>query len=223
MPHFSSVHETGIPEKVPGLEGVRFVQVACGHVHTLALTDDGRVFAWGNNKTGCVGVSDRGTCAPQEIESLRGKQIISISAGMESSAALSASGEVYTWGADNYGQLGLGQGARYINHPTRIRTLRNVPIVQIACGQYHMLALSAAGEVYAWGQGLQGQTANEKKVDTNIPHVVDSLKDSRVKMIAAGGSHSAVVDEQGRLFTVGEGDDWEVVRVRAERTAGERR
>ena len=51
------------------------MQVACGHVHTLALTDDGRVFAWGNNKTGCVGVSDRGTCAPQEIESLRGKQI----------------------------------------------------------------------------------------------------------------------------------------------------
>ena len=192
---------------------MRFVKVACGHVHTLALTDDGRVFAWGNNKTGCVGVSDRGTCAPQEIESLRGKKIIDISAGMESSAALSAEHEVYTWGADNYGQLGLGQGARYISQP----------IVQIACGQYHMLALSAAGEVYAWGQGLQGQTANEKKVDTNIPHVIDALKESRVKMIAAGGSHSAVVDDKGRLFTVGEEEDWEVVRMWTERTAGERR
>ena len=197
------VHETGIPEKVPGLEGVRFTKVACGHVHTLALTEDGRVFAWGNNKTGCVGVSDRGTCQPQEVESLRGKKIIDISAGMESSAALSSDHEVYTWGADNYGQLGLGQGARYISAPTRIRMLRNVPIVQIACGQYHMLALSASGEVYAWGQGLQGQTANEKKVDTNIPHMIDSLKDNRVKLIAAGGSHSAVVDDKGRLFTVG--------------------
>ena len=97
--------------------------------------------------------------------------------------------------------------------------MRKIISIILCC----LLALSAAGEVYAWGQGLQGQTANEKKVDTNIPHVIDSLKDSRVKMIAAGGSHSAVVDEQGRLFTVGEGDDWEVVRVRAERTAGERR
>lgn len=45
-------------------------------------------------------------------------------------------------GADNYGQLGQGQGPRYVNKPTKIRTFKNVPITKIACGQYHMLALS---------------------------------------------------------------------------------
>ena len=45
-------------------------------------------------------------------------------------------------GADNYGQLGQGQGPRYVNKPTKIRTFKNVPIVKIACGQYHMLAVS---------------------------------------------------------------------------------
>lgn len=49
---------------------------------------------------------------------------------------------MYTWGADNYGQLGQGQGPRYVNKPTKIRTFKNVPIARIACGQYHMLALS---------------------------------------------------------------------------------
>ena len=197
-----SVEEPGIPERVEGLDGIRFVKVSCGHVHTLALTEDGRVFAWGNNKTGCVGVEDRGTCKPQEVTALHGKKVIDISAGMESSAALTSDHEVFTWGADNYGQLGQGQGPRYVSKPTKIRTFKNVPISKIACGQYHMLALSVTGEVYAWGQGLQGQTANERKVDTNIPHVIDTLRGYQITQIAAGGSHSAVLDDKGRVFTV---------------------
>ena len=122
------------------------MQVCAGHVHTLALTEDGEVFAWGNNKTGCVGCEERGTCAPQRVEGLKGKRVVAIAAGME---------------------------------------------------------LASNGDVYAWGQGLQGQTANEKKVDTNIPHAIDALKGYGIKQIAAGGSHSAVVDDKGRVFMVG--------------------
>lgn len=81
--------EAGIPERVPGLEGIKFVKVSAGHVHTLALTEDGRVYAWGNNKTGCVGAENRGTCAPQLVEGLEGKKVIDISAGMESSGCSS--------------------------------------------------------------------------------------------------------------------------------------
>ena len=60
--------------------------------------------------------------------------------------------------------------------------------------------------MYTWGQGLQGQTANEKKVDTNIPHMIDALKGCHIVDIAAGGSHSAVVDDKGRVFMVGARD-----------------
>ena len=52
------------------------MQVCAGHVHTLALTEDGEVFAWGNNKTGCVGCEERGTCAPQRVEGLKGKRVV---------------------------------------------------------------------------------------------------------------------------------------------------
>ena len=45
------VTEAGIPEKVQ-INGVKFVKVSAGHVHTLALSEDGTVYAWGNNKTG---------------------------------------------------------------------------------------------------------------------------------------------------------------------------
>ena len=100
------------------------------------------MYAWGNNKTGCVGGENRGTCKPQLVEGLKGKKVVAIAAGMESSAALTADHEVYTWGADNYGQLGQGQGPRYISKPTKIRSFKNIPITKIACGQYHMLAVS---------------------------------------------------------------------------------
>ena len=58
--------------------------------------------------------------------------------------------------------------------------------------------------MFAWGQGIQGQTANELKTDTNVPQKINSLKDFHITQIAAGGSHSAVVDDKGRVFTVGE-------------------
>ena len=89
-----------------------------------------------------------------------------------------------------------------MNKPAKIRIFKNMPITKIACGQYHMLALASNGDVYAWGQGLQGQTGNEKKVDTNIPQAIAALKGYDIKQIAAGGSHSAVVDGKGRVFMV---------------------
>ena len=66
------------------------------------------------------------------------------------------------------------------------------------------------GDVYAWGQGLQGQTANERKVDTNIPHTIDSLREFRIVDTAAGGSHSAVLDDKGRIMTVGISEEIDV-------------
>ena len=87
-----------------------------------------------------------------------------------------------------------------MNKSAKIR-IKNMPITKIACGQYPMLALASNGDVYAWGQGLQGQTGNEKKVDTNIPQAIAALKGYDIKQIAAGGSHS-VVDGKGRVFMV---------------------
>ena len=92
-----------------------------------------------------------------------------------------------------------------MNKPAKIRIFKNMPITKIACGQYPMLALASNGDVYAWGQGLQGlhsQTENEKKVDTTIPQAIAALKGYDIKQIAAGGSHSAV-DGKGRVFMVG--------------------
>ncbi|KAK8807223.1 hypothetical protein WA158_003982 [Blastocystis sp. Blastoise] len=199
-------NEPGCPGKVAGLENEKIVKVSVGNQHTLALTEKGEVYAWGNNKQRCLGVTGTGVYNKAvKVEGLEGSRIQDISCGLESSMCLTDKGEVYTWGSDDYGQLGHGSGARYIEKPTKIKSIRNIPMVKIVSGEYHCLALSNKNEVYAWGRGNNGQTCNAKCNDTNSPKAIEQLKDIKITQIAAGGGHSAVVDEHGTLYTFGRG------------------
>lgn len=91
------------------------MQVCAGHVHTLALTEDGEVFAWGNNKTGCVGCEERGTCraaarggseGQARGGDCRGNGVLGGADGGGRGVHLVGElGDIKNRGADNYGQL----------------------------------------------------------------------------------------------------------------------
>ena len=70
---------------------------------------------------------------PKLITQLTGKEIIAISCGSTYSAAVSASGELYTWGRGNYGRLGHGNSDDQ-STPIAIAALKGVRIVDVACG-----------------------------------------------------------------------------------------
>jgi len=80
----------------------------------------------------------------------------SIRAGKKHLAVLTEAGAVYTWGFGEFGALGLG-GATFSRIPKLVKTLSDKVVVQIACGEYHTLALTDKGDVYAWGRGFEGQ------------------------------------------------------------------
>ena len=101
------------------------VAVAAGRGHTLALRDDGTVFAWGYNNYGQANV-------PSDLT-----QGAAVAAGELHSLALGADGMVAAWGANNYGQCNVPTG------------LSNV--VAVAVGGNHNLALRADGTAFAWG------------------------------------------------------------------------
>ena len=108
------------------------VAIAEGAGHSMALTADGKVIAWGNNTYGQTNV-------PAGLSN-----IIAIAAGYYHNLALKSDGTVVAWGEDNYGQINIPKG------------LSNV--VAIAAGQYHSMALRANGTVVAWGYNAYGQT-----------------------------------------------------------------
>jgi len=132
--------------------------IAAGSTHVLALTVDGKVFGWGSNHFGQVSLnqSDRQhsqgfSAKPKPI--VFPEKIIAIAAGMHYSLALTASGKVYAWGWNGFGQLGLGDLKSRIA-PTLIPNLSGVRA--IAAGEAHALAIGKS-QLLGWGSNESGQ------------------------------------------------------------------
>uniref|UniRef100_A0A665TWZ8 RCC1-like domain-containing protein n=1 Tax=Echeneis naucrates TaxID=173247 RepID=A0A665TWZ8_ECHNA len=66
-------------------------------------------------------------------------------------------GQVYTWGQDSRGQLGLGRERPSANSPQHVKSLSAAPLVQIAAGGEQSFALSVSGAVFGWGRNDRGQ------------------------------------------------------------------
>ncbi|XP_012592732.2 RCC1 and BTB domain-containing protein 2 isoform X1 [Microcebus murinus] len=161
------------------LSNKQVIEVACGSYHSLVLTSDGEVFAWGYNNSGQVG---SGSTANQPIPRrvtgcLQTKAVVNIACGQMCSMAVVDTGEVYVWGYNGNGQLGLGSSG---NQPTpcRIAALQGIRVQRVACGYAHTLVLTDEGQVYAWGANSYGQLGTGNKSNQSYPTPVVVEKDS---------------------------------------------
>ncbi len=136
-----------IPEKVS--------QVAAGFDHSLALTEKGSVYAWGDNTYGQVGInSAKGIVSgPRKIEGL--PAITEISAGFRHSIALDIDGNVWVWGNNIAGQLGTGDRAD-LRKPTQISLPGKA--ASITAGHRFSLAILDNERVYGWGAKCTNDT-----------------------------------------------------------------
>jgi len=79
-----------------------------------------------------------------------------IACGKKHLLVLTETGHLYSWGYGEFGALGLS-GPTVSRVPQLLKSLSNKVVTQIACGEYHTLALTDKGDVYAWGRGFEGQ------------------------------------------------------------------
>lgn len=189
--------------------------ISCGGAHTLFLTETGRVYATGLNDFGQLGVLDHNayTHEPLEVTALP-NQIIHISAGYHHSSAVTVDGELYMWGNNSSGQLGLGKrAAKRVPTPSRIDCLNDVQIKMVALGSEHSIAVTEEGETLSWGAGASGRLGHGhhssllgilSSSSEFTPRLIKSLEGHKVKTVAAGLLHSACIDENGSVFTFGE-------------------
>ena len=148
------------------LAGKTILATAGGYLHSLALTSEGKVYAWGDNSYGQLGDgTTTQRAAPVQVVNtgaLSGKTVVAIAAGAYHSLALTSEGKLYAWGNDFYQQLGDGSGADGSSTtPVVVNmsvSLAGKTVVAIAAGGYHNLALSSDGLLHAWGDSLYGQT-----------------------------------------------------------------
>ncbi|XP_038616113.1 E3 ubiquitin-protein ligase HERC2 [Tachyglossus aculeatus] len=180
------------PKMVKVLLGHRVIQVACGSrdAQTLALTDEGLVFSWGDGDFGKLGRGGSEGCnVPQNIERLNGQGVCQIECGAQFSLALTKSGVVWTWGKGDYFRLGHGTDV-HVRKPQVVEGLRGKKIVHVAVGALHCLAVTDTGQVYAWGDNDHGQQGNGTTTVNRKPTLVQGLEGQKITRVACGSSHS---------------------------------
>eukprot|EP00064_Thunnus_orientalis_P000753 superscaffoldBa00000042_g754 len=184
----------------------RVTEVACGSHHTIALTTDGEVYAWGYNNSGQVGSgSTANQPTPRRVSScLQNKVVVNIACGQLCSMAVLDNGEIYGWGYNCNGQLGLGNNGNQ-QTPCRIAALQGVNIIQVACGYAHTLALTDEGFVYAWGANSYGQLGTGNKSNQALPTLINTDKERIVEVAACHTSHtSAAKTQSGQVLMWGQ-------------------
>ncbi|XP_020030081.2 E3 ISG15--protein ligase HERC5 isoform X1 [Castor canadensis] len=136
---------------------------------------------------------------------LQEKSIIQIACGDYHSLALSKGGELFSWGQNIHGQLGVGRIFSSTPTPQIVEHLAGVPLVQISAGEAHSMALSMSGNIYSWGKNDFGQLGlgHTKKKDS--PSLIEGLDNQKVEFLSCGGSHTALLTQDGLVFTFGAG------------------
>ncbi|XP_060880843.1 uncharacterized protein LOC132952538 [Metopolophium dirhodum] len=180
---------------------VEVIQVACGRNHSIALTTNG-VYSWGSNHYGQLGTGRRGQAPyPMLVDSLSNELIVSVSAGQYHSLAISASGQLWTWGWGVYGQLGHG-AIDDCEKPKLLKALENENIISAYGGYSHSIILTSNGKVFTFGSGSFGQLGNGSTTKITSPVPVYGLPEP-IKCIYTAYFHNLALSDVGRLYTWG--------------------
>ncbi|MCL2546342.1 MAG: hypothetical protein FWE06_03995 [Oscillospiraceae bacterium] len=187
------------PQQVRNLSEV--TAVAANASHTVALRNDGTVWAWGANWDGELGdgTTLRRT-RPVQVQNLN--NVTAIAAGKNFTIALRNDGTVWAWGSNYEGRLGNGTGGVWEDRstvPVRVQGLSNMVAVDVSRG--HAVALRNDGTVWAWGENCCGQLGDGTAVDRFTPARVQGL--SNVTAIAAGAFHTVALRNDGTVWAWG--------------------
>ncbi|XP_041637489.1 alsin isoform X2 [Cheilinus undulatus] len=169
------------------------LQVALGSRHGVLLVEGGQVYSFGD-----LPWKQSQPPEPEKptLESaLSGQRVVSIAAGSFHSGAVTEDGGVHMWGDNTSGQCGLS-GLSTVPNPTPVALLdsditpaQTVPVLELACGGQHTLALSGQREVWAWGSGCQ-LGLNAAAFPVWKPQKIEHLAGRYVLQVACGASHS---------------------------------
>ncbi|TNN89469.1 putative E3 ubiquitin-protein ligase HERC3 [Liparis tanakae] len=195
------------PELVGALDTQTITMVSSGRSHSMAVNEQGQVFAWGSGEEGQLGLgtAEAAVRIPRLVKRLCEQRISQVMCGNQHCIALSRDGQLFTWGQNTSGQLGLGKGEPSMLFPHPLKSLSGIPLAQITAGGDHSFALSLSGAVFGWGKNRAGQLGLNDKQDRAVPCHIKFLRSQKVCYISCGNEHTAALTKDGGLFTFGEG------------------
>ncbi|CAM4475163.1 unnamed protein product [Leuciscus chuanchicus] len=171
----------------------RIRSIVCGGAGAVLLVYGGRVL-----------IMDKSiVCRP--LKGLENRQVIQIACGDQHSMALTKDGQLFVWGDNTHGQLGLEKEQPSSLSAQPVKSLCGIPLAQISAGGDHSFVLSLSGVVFGWGKNSAGQLGLGDTTDRHVPTVVNSLNRKKTVSISCGGEHTATLSKGGTVFTFGSG------------------
>ena len=200
----------GAPERVVALSHVDVRSVAVADEHALVAAEKGGVWAWGKNNAGQVGNgTTTDVTAPVSLSDAFPKPVTAVAAGTQHSLALDEVGDVWSWGSGADGRLGTGVSGTDALTPVRIDGFGGRRIIAIDAGDLFSVALDAAGDVWTWGRGDEGQLGTGDTASAAVPQRVVGLPHP-VLRVAAGARHVLAADATDTVWGWGANDNGQV-------------
>lgn len=205
---------------------IKFKQISAGSVHLCAISEDNELYSCGEKRY-CGHGNDEDTLLLTKVRYFDGMffKKISIGPGGYHTLALNLYGNLFTWGHNRVGQLGLGNNTGSIisqedpdgDHinpiPELVSSLKGKVIVDISSGWGHSAVLDTNNNVYMCGRNTNGQLGiNPKNCSINVNKhayisefkLVESLSGLSVVKVVCGGENTACITKEGRLYIWGD-------------------
>ncbi len=190
------------PFKLNGICKSGVCDFSFGKAHVVALTEEGAVFAWGQNEHHQCGNGGKEYLkVPIQIkfaEMNLNEKIKTIKCGWDHTLALTDSGSLYAWGRNYTAQCGTGTRDN-VKFPEKLVIGK---VKSIACGAGHSMALLENGQVFGWGENGDGQLGlgRETHCERNPTLVVEL---NGIKTLACGMYHTLALSSSGHLYSCG--------------------
>ena len=196
------------PVFIDALQNVRITLIDSLSTHSVAVTEDGSLYTWGNGDKHRLG---HGTTskeyAPRLVQSLRNKPaVIDVACGLGHTLVLLATGQVYSWGNGGNGRLGHGDTQDRAT-ACLVNVLEGMNVAAVFSGASHSLAISDEGACISWGKNNQGQCGHGNMTDHLFPMVIEYFegKGDLILQVAGGWEHTLATTRDGRIFSFGSG------------------
>ena len=176
-----------------------WLNVSAGRYHSMVITTDGYLWAWGNNGYGRLGLGNTTQqSSPIQVGSLTNWSSVSAGSGSHS-MAIKTDGTMWAWGRAYGGALGLGDDTPR-SSPVQIGALTTW--LRVSAGGYHNLAVKTDGTMWSWGGNSYGHLGLGDTTNRFSPVQVGAL--TTWLNIAAGSNHCVAIKTDGTMWSWGD-------------------
>ena len=196
-----------ISTPTPVKSTTKFLSVACGFAHTIALDVNQKLWVWGSNEQSQLGIDSdiKIQKTPIGLDNLPNIQFIAV--GYFHSVIIDIDGNAWLWGDNEHGQLGCGRFDN--NNPQQPKKINfSKKFKSISCGAYHTIAIDEDYYLWGWGWNSLGQIGIENRIDVSKPTRIAT--DEKMKQVSCGYSHSMAITEYGDVWSWGFNENYEL-------------